>query len=739
MPIKLNRILYISPLLMLLLMQIILTSYSALYTTKALQLPRAETLYASSGTARYNWNEYAGSVPHLFGYMYLSLFTYSYYKDGFLPLLAEKYEWVDPFTVRIYIRPEARWSDGTPITVDDYIYTFRLSDFAKRGPGQGCLTTHFEYVKKISDKVMEIRMNRTAYINGNTDYMRFLGCWVDVRVYPKHIFEQINATGKIKSWLNDDPKTQVVSGPYKLYSYDKAAGYIIYVRIDDWWGKDIFGLPGPKYLVWTNYGGDQQRALALQQGDLDWDNVALTDPWNLWPYNVYTWSTSAPYYVTDIMDIILMNLQNKIFQNVAIRKAIAYVIPYSQIIEYAFGGAAKQPSASLIPDVGDLTKYINRTLCKQYWGNEQCLIPYDPGKARRILDEAGIFDRNGDGIRELPDGTPVRFTILVQSGWTVRQIISDLISNELRKLGFDITVQMVSSSVIDNYVEQGTFDMVLRYGMPSISWQFPWDYYRLRLDPRLKPPSGNQPRYNNSEIIKWIDLLASLNETERMIAASKIQEIIYRDMPIIAYAQRATWVQYNFNYWIGWPTADNPWWWPAWVASSTSDTFPVLFGIVSTASGKQPSPPKWVKPISEGGLLIPADKFWEDALKVIQQQTSTVTTSPATQPRTTTTPPTTSPTTTVTTTTPTTTSPVTTTTSPATTTTPTTTQTATVTATIVKSVTIPTTATIMSTVLSTTVSTTPTTITVTEWTTTTVIAIVLLVVGIAIGWTIKRK
>ncbi|MEM4788534.1 MAG: ABC transporter substrate-binding protein, partial [Ignisphaera sp.] len=104
------------------------------------QMPREETLIFARGRATIRWNEYSGSFsPQNILYLPLFLEGESYGKRGFIPMIAKGYEWIDAYTVRIYIRPEAVWSDGRPITADDVITTIRLGLFAKRGPGSGCI------------------------------------------------------------------------------------------------------------------------------------------------------------------------------------------------------------------------------------------------------------------------------------------------------------------------------------------------------------------------------------------------------------------------------------------------------------------------------------------------------------------------------------------------------------------------------------------------------------------------
>lgn len=88
-------------------------------------VPREETVYVAGalwGPAT-TWNLYAPqSTWGTDQFMYLPAFQYDLGRDAWIPTIAEKYEFLDSTTLRIYIRPQAKWSDGTPITADDFVY-----------------------------------------------------------------------------------------------------------------------------------------------------------------------------------------------------------------------------------------------------------------------------------------------------------------------------------------------------------------------------------------------------------------------------------------------------------------------------------------------------------------------------------------------------------------------------------------------------------------------------------------
>jgi peptide/nickel transport system substrate-binding protein len=70
-------------------------------------------------------------------------------------------------------------------------------------------------------------------------------------------------------------------------------------------------------------------------------------------------------------------------------------------------------------------------------------LAYDPAGARALLDEAGWTDRDGNGVRESEDGTPLSFTIKYNGGNQQRHDIAEIMQSQLRAVGVDAQPQVV--------------------------------------------------------------------------------------------------------------------------------------------------------------------------------------------------------------------------------------------------------------------------------------------------------
>ncbi|MCD6253970.1 MAG: ABC transporter substrate-binding protein, partial [Thermotogae bacterium] len=151
-------------------------------------VPREETVYIAGclwGPAT-TWNLYAPqSTWGTDQFLYIPAFQYDLGRDAWIPLIAETYEFLDDKTLRIYIRPEAKWSDGEPITAEDFVYALELSKKLGIGPGVGW-DSYIENVRAIASKVVEFKA-RTEPLN----YFQFLSYSLGAQPMPKHVYSKL--------------------------------------------------------------------------------------------------------------------------------------------------------------------------------------------------------------------------------------------------------------------------------------------------------------------------------------------------------------------------------------------------------------------------------------------------------------------------------------------------------------------------------------------------------------------
>ncbi|RIK54127.1 MAG: ABC transporter substrate-binding protein, partial [Chloroflexi bacterium] len=242
------------------------------------QLPRNETLYV----AGLQWgpfitfNPVAPQITWPNGETFLvyeALFAYNVATGEIDPLLAKSYTMVDDTTMEITLHDGTTWQDGTPLTTDDVLFTF---DLAKTNDDLD-YSLFWDYVTEATatgDRTIQLKLNPERLNVGQVKfYLSRL-----INILPKHIWEE--RTG------GDTPVSQFVeetpmgSGPYKVLNYTTER--VALERFDDYWGKDVYGTPAPKYIVHPIFDSNDAGNLAFQQGQVDLSQQFAPQIWQMW-------------------------------------------------------------------------------------------------------------------------------------------------------------------------------------------------------------------------------------------------------------------------------------------------------------------------------------------------------------------------------------------------------------------------------------------------------------------------
>jgi len=575
----LSKRLYIVVVLLLLLSTLSLTSLKTVNAQET--YPRDQTIFLSDPWNIPGWNPLLSSVNAMTGIMYPSLYLYTPYTDEWIPYAASSYKWVDKYTLEVKIRDEAKWWDGQPVTADDVVYTWKLGTRMV----VPFITPYWDYLEDVvavDSKTVQFRTSE-AKLN----YFQMLGVLPQI-ILPKHRWEALEAKYGIKltTDFKDDNASEIIgAGPYKAYKVTESS--FSYIRVDDWWGKDIFGVPTPKYIVYIIPKDNTAAALAFEQGQRDEMTHFIPKIWEMWEVKklpVRTYYAHPPYFVGGGIDFLWMNYKTKGLDNPAVRRAIAYALNVSEMIEKAYYNYGLMAKPVPIIHTSAAAKYINQTLLNEYgWS-------FNIEKAKKILDDAGIKP-GADGIRVLPDGTRLSFTIEVPYGWSDWMMMCDMIASYLKEIGIEVKTNFPDFSVWWQHLTDKKWDLVIGWADASPGFAHPWNAFRSTMDPRISHPSGNWENYNNPEVASLIDQLPRETDPAKVQAIySKLQEIWLKDIPGVPLFYGATWYEYSEVQWVGWSNEENGFWfanfwsWPS--------NMPVLFRLAP--KGQTPKEVPWV-------------------------------------------------------------------------------------------------------------------------------------------------
>ncbi|MEM0445298.1 MAG: ABC transporter substrate-binding protein [Nitrososphaerota archaeon] len=571
-----------------------------LATAQAQEIPRGETVYVSSdwGPPK-GFNPLLPSVDWMTEAMYPSLFMYSRFSDEWIPYAAESYKWVDRYTLEVKIRPEAKWWDGRPVTAEDVKYTFELGKKYTIGD----LTPMWDYIEQV--KVIDQKTVQLITSEAKLNYFQLLGI-LTTYILPQHRWSALERDlgGKIATeYMEQDPAKIVGAGPYRLLRFTEDT--FCYVRVDDWWGRDLFGLPRPTYICHRTFRDNPAAALAFEAGELDTMTHFTPKIWELWEVKRLerrTYYAKQPYYLGDSPILLYMNYEKKALADPNVRKAIAHAIPFDELISKPYYNYSIRASPSLIVHTSPAGKYIDKKLEGMY-------PVYDLSKARKILDDANIRDRDGDGWRELPDGTPLKgLTIQVPYGWTDWMAMCEIIASNLKQIGIEVSTEFPDFSVWWQRSIDKQLDLNIGWSA-GVGYAHPWNVFRFVMDPRLSMPAGNWANYKNQEVIAIIDAIPKETDSAKLQQYySRLQELFLRDLPGVPLFYGAVWYEYSAQYWVGWPAEENQRWFDTmW---SWPSNLPVWFYVAK--KGQDPAYPAWIN-----RLKFSTTKFFDDLEKVI--------------------------------------------------------------------------------------------------------------------------
>lgn len=325
------------------------------------------------------------------------------------------------------------------------------------------------------------------------------------------------------------------------------------------WGK----LPVPKYIAHNIYKDNAASQRAFEAGEIDMNQQYITDIASEWlekDLPISTWFADAPYQIGMQMPGLVINTQKPGLDQKVVRQAIAMAVDYDQIVSSAMTGQsytfAELPDCLFNPTDGE------RALIK----DPEALKPYQkPGnqveEANKLLDDAGIVDSDGDGIREY-NGQNLVFKAECPDGWNDWQAAINIGAAAGKNIGISIEAYFPESTTWTEDIQTGNFDIAMSsYAPAAIS--SPW----LRAYQTMYGFGGNFPetmtfnygRYYNAEADEMLAKLArATDENEIKDLWEQLNILFLDEVPQIHTMYRpADFHEVNESVWTNFPQADD--------------------------------------------------------------------------------------------------------------------------------------------------------------------------------------
>lgn len=350
-----------------------------------------------------------------------------------IPGLAES--WVasnNGLTYTYTLRPGLLWSDGEPLTAEDIAWTINTSrdqEWLNHSATTANLTaTVIDPVTvEIASSVPDPKLPT-----------------MDVYILPKHIWEE-PAAGDITAYDGEDG---VGSGPFVLVEHRQDE----LIRMDanpNYWQ----GPPAIDQVILQNFSNPDAMVAALENGDLDAAH-------NI-PAGRFADLSQNPDIVTvqgqqGGFDELALNAgaglkePHPALLDLRVRQAINHAVDKQVIVEDVVQGLG-EPALAMSPSA-DPKWRPEIPAAEQY--------NFDIAKANQILDDAGYMDTDGDGVRQMPDGSnPLIFTYALRTESEVSVPISEFVIGWLEQIGIGVTTESYDDGQLTEVIGKGEYDM----------------------------------------------------------------------------------------------------------------------------------------------------------------------------------------------------------------------------------------------------------------------------------------
>jgi peptide/nickel transport system substrate-binding protein len=429
-------------------------------------LPRNETLYFNGQQwgPVVGWNPYSNSNNNAMAVaqqdnarviMFETPYVYNMLDGKQYPLLADgDYTWNAEMTeVTFKIKAAARWSDGTPVTADDVAYTW-ATHIKYSTPTGAANKDYIDTIEAKDPQTVVIKAKLGA--DGKAFNPLIVNAYVSTNYVMQKGWTQVLETrvcADPTAFLADPAEDVVYSGPYYKFFADDTK--VVYIRDDNYWGQDaaMWGkLPAPKYLAHTIFKDNAAGTTALQAGEVDVSqqfNSNVQDFWLKQNLPISTYLPDAPYGIGASLPTAFYNLQSPGLDQVAVRKAIAIAVDYPTIIANAMTNQSatfdQVPRSLMNPTAGEQATYDSAAVKDLQWAGN------DVEGAKKLLDDAGIKDTDGDGWREY-NGTKLSYVATCPNGWSDWQAAIEVVAAAGKEIGIDITTNYPEWSVYQTVV-----------------------------------------------------------------------------------------------------------------------------------------------------------------------------------------------------------------------------------------------------------------------------------------------
>ena len=534
--------------------------YGRVFTLISLLLVFATLLAACGTTSNTNTSKYGGTLTVVPGPLGVFTRNFNVFANGSVlsgtqglifetllffnredgsvkPWLASSYQLSnDATSVTFKLRPNVQWSDGTPFTSADVVFTLNLIR-AHPAVDYSGLWNMIWSVSAPDEHTVIITLKQPWipilwYLGGQT------------YIIPQHLWSNVSNP---VTYTNPNP---VGTGPFVLKSFTPQL--YVFDRNPHFWQP---GKPSIDEIRYPSFNSNTSADLLLSQGSVDWTGLFTPDInktfVNRDPVHNHYW------FPPNSIVTLYLNLMKYPFNVLAVRQAISAAIDRDKLYRIGENGyePPAHPTALVLP--------ANQGYLSPNYANAS--FSTDTARASSLLERAG-FKKGSDGIYVDQNGKRLSFNINVVSGWTDWVTDCQIMASNLQAIGMDVKVNTISYNSYYSALQVGSFDTAISWTNPGPTPYYLYDSMLATINtaPIGQSATSNFERWSDPTTDKLLQQYASSpNPAIQQQALAGIQKILVEQLPTIPLIYGATWYEYSTKNFVGWPDQQHPYAMPA--------------------------------------------------------------------------------------------------------------------------------------------------------------------------------
>lgn len=459
--------------------------------------------------------------------------------------LVKNYNINNDGSIDITLKDNIKWHDGKPLSTEDVEFTINTLKYAANNPNYSnmildiYLPEGISNINNITNIIIRDSLNMTIYFDlKNKNILEVL----NFPIVAKHVFYKDNNVNSIKSRNNKIKKDSytmayekaldienynpIGTGPYKQLQHNKLKSIELGIN-ENYWGKK----PNIKTINGKILSNEELALVSFESGQVDLAFSTGTD----WEKYTQDEKVNIKEFTSNRYEFLAFNFNNNIFEGEkgkALRKAISYGINRDNIIDRVYIDRATKTDVPINPNSWLISKNINNT------------YKYDVKKSRKILEDAGWKDTDGDKIYENEEGQKLSIKLTTNSFNDLRVRTLDIIAENLKAIGIEvikdyeqIAIEGITEEVIENNWQ--SFERKIRSGNFEVAL-LGWDTSTMQnlefmFHSSKEIGTENFIRYENEDMDKILDDINTFQtQSEKKKHYAELQKLIVDDLPYVS-------------------------------------------------------------------------------------------------------------------------------------------------------------------------------------------------------------